>query len=264
MRCPTTPRRWSASPASSAMTAAPPSPATCSAISTVVQGHYSKLFEGDPTGTVKLPDGRLCGRSGRSAAARASGRARLQEAGRWWRAPLQQWMAGDYRVLADRERPGSAFVEFVPGADRRPGACRGARQRGDRVRPLPAGAAARRPADLAAQPEPRPGGAGGADPRRGAAARRHAGAAAADHGRADRSALLRRDAGPQRIVGAAGGDADGRRLLRGVSRPAAAVRPGEPVPDRHPNPVRHGVRPAGQRRLCRRRRGHRRTPCTAW
>jgi glutamate-ammonia-ligase adenylyltransferase len=78
----------------------------------VVQGHYSKLFEGDPTGTAKLPavdygagpdDPRLI--------------EHLAAIG--FKKPLvvaktvQQWLAGDYRVFrlaATR----TAFVEFVP------------------------------------------------------------------------------------------------------------------------------------------------------
>ena len=78
----------------------------------VVQGHYSKLFEGDPTGTAKLPavdygagpdDPRLI--------------EHLAAIG--FKKPLvvaktvQQWIAGDYRVFrlaATR----NAFVEFVP------------------------------------------------------------------------------------------------------------------------------------------------------
>src|SRR5258707_10601834 len=81
-------------------------------------------------------------------------------------------------------------------ADCRPRKGRAARRRGDGLRPLPAGAAAGWAADHPAQPEPRPRGIGGADSRRRAAAGRYAGAAAADHGRVDRSALLRCDAGP--------------------------------------------------------------------
>ena len=78
----------------------------------VVQGHYGKLFEGDPTGTAKLPavdygagpdDPRLI--------------EHLVAIG--FKKPLvvaktvQQWIAGDYRVFrlaATR----NAFVEFVP------------------------------------------------------------------------------------------------------------------------------------------------------
>ena len=47
----------------------------------IVQGHYGKLFEGDPAGTRKTAARRLRRRSARSASARTSGRAWLQEAG---------------------------------------------------------------------------------------------------------------------------------------------------------------------------------------
>ncbi len=78
----------------------------------VVQGHYGKLFEGDPTGTAKLPAVDYCGGPEDS---------RLVEhlAAIGFKKPLvaattvQQWIAGDYRVFrlpATR----NAFVEFVP------------------------------------------------------------------------------------------------------------------------------------------------------
>ena len=240
--------------------AARPSPRTCSAISTSCRGitaSCSRAIRPAPRNcrrwiTAPVRTIRGCSNIWRRSASRS--RSMVAKT-------VQQWMAGDYRVFRV-EATRSAFRRIRAGADRRPGACRGARQCGDGVRPLPAGVAARRAADLAAQPEPRPRRAGGADSRRRAAARRHAGAAAADHGRADRSALLRRDAGPARIVRAARGDAGGCGFLRGVSRPVAAVRPGKPVPDRHAHPVRHGLGAAGQRRLRRRRRGHR--PYRAW
>src|ERR1700704_1464717 len=78
----------------------------------VVQGHYGKLFEGDPTGDVKLPavdysagadDPRLL--------------EHLVTLG--FKQPMmvahtvQQWMAGDYRVFR-MESTRNAFVEFVP------------------------------------------------------------------------------------------------------------------------------------------------------
>jgi [glutamine synthetase] adenylyltransferase / [glutamine synthetase]-adenylyl-L-tyrosine phosphorylase len=78
----------------------------------VVQGHYGQLFEGDPTGTVKLPvadysagpnDPRL-----------------LQHLGTLgFKKPImvaqtvQQWMLGDYRAFR-RGSTRNAFVEFVP------------------------------------------------------------------------------------------------------------------------------------------------------
>ena len=78
----------------------------------VVQGHYGKLFEGDPTGTVHLP-----------AADYSAGPddPRLLEhlAALGFKKPIaaaktiQQWTVGDYRVFrTDSTR--SAFVEFVP------------------------------------------------------------------------------------------------------------------------------------------------------
>jgi glutamate-ammonia-ligase adenylyltransferase len=78
----------------------------------VVQGHYAKLFEGDPTGTVKLP-----------AADYAAGPddPRLLEhlASLGFKKPImvaetvRQWMVGDYRVFRI-ETTRSAFIEFVP------------------------------------------------------------------------------------------------------------------------------------------------------
>jgi glutamate-ammonia-ligase adenylyltransferase len=78
----------------------------------IVQGHYGKLFEGDPTGTASLPavdygagpdDPRLL--------------EHLVTLG--FKKPmmvaqtLQQWIAGDYRVFR-MEATRNAFVEFVP------------------------------------------------------------------------------------------------------------------------------------------------------
>ena len=226
----------------------------------IVQGHYGKLFEGDPTGTAKLPEVNY-------SAGPDDPRLLDHLATLGFKKPImvaktvQQWLQGDYRALRN-EATRSAFVEFIPGLI---DGLAHAEEPDDAVTAFDRflrGVAARRTADFAAEPEPRSGRAGGVDPRRRAAARRHAGAPAADHGRADRSALLRRDAGPEGIVGAAGGDAEGCGLLRGFPRSPAAVRSGEPVSDRHAHPVRHGFRPAGQRRLCRRRRGHR--PHRAW
>ncbi|HEY4835108.1 MAG TPA: bifunctional [glutamine synthetase] adenylyltransferase/[glutamine synthetase]-adenylyl-L-tyrosine phosphorylase [Bradyrhizobium sp.] len=78
----------------------------------VVQGHYAKLFEGDPTGTVKLP-----------AADYGAGPddPRLLEhlASLGFKKPImvaetvRQWMVGDYRVFRI-ETTRSAFIEFVP------------------------------------------------------------------------------------------------------------------------------------------------------
>jgi glutamate-ammonia-ligase adenylyltransferase len=78
----------------------------------IVQGHYGKLFEGDPAGTAKLP-----------AVDYSAGPddPRLLEhfAALGFKKPImvaqtvQQWMAGDYRVFRT-EATRSAFVEFVP------------------------------------------------------------------------------------------------------------------------------------------------------
>jgi glutamate-ammonia-ligase adenylyltransferase len=78
----------------------------------VVQGHYSKLFEGDPTGNVKLP-----------AVDYSAGAddPRLLEhlATLGFKKPImvaqtvRQWMAGDYRVFRMESTRG-AFVEFLP------------------------------------------------------------------------------------------------------------------------------------------------------
>jgi glutamate-ammonia-ligase adenylyltransferase len=78
----------------------------------VVQGHYAKLFEGDPTGTAKLP----------SADYRAGpDDPRLLEhlAALGFKKPImvaqtiRHWMVGDYRVFR-MEATRAAFVEFVP------------------------------------------------------------------------------------------------------------------------------------------------------
>src|SRR6202158_130851 len=77
-----------------------------------VQGHYEKLFEGDPTGTAKLPAADY--------GAGADDPRLLQHlAALGFKKPimvaqtLQQWMVGDYRVFRT-ETTRNAFVEFVP------------------------------------------------------------------------------------------------------------------------------------------------------
>jgi glutamate-ammonia-ligase adenylyltransferase len=78
----------------------------------IVQGHYGKLFEGDPTGTVKLPEVNY---------AAGPDDARLIEhlATLGFKKPvmvakaLQQWIAGDYRAFRI-ESTRTAFVEFIP------------------------------------------------------------------------------------------------------------------------------------------------------
>src|ERR1700687_1648631 len=78
----------------------------------VVQGHYGKLFEGDPTGTAKLPAADY--------GAGADDPRLLQHlAALGFKNPImvaqtvQQWMVGDYRVFR-LESTRNAFVEFVP------------------------------------------------------------------------------------------------------------------------------------------------------
>jgi len=78
----------------------------------VVQGHYAKLFEGDPAGTAKLPDLNYAAGPddrrlidylvllGFKKPVAVAGTAR-------------QWLEGDYRVLRG-EATRSAFVEFLP------------------------------------------------------------------------------------------------------------------------------------------------------
>ncbi len=78
----------------------------------VVQGHYSKLFEGDPTGTVKLPDVDY-------GAGPEDKRLLDHLAALGFKEPVtvaqtvRQWLAGDYRVFR-AESTRSAFAEFVP------------------------------------------------------------------------------------------------------------------------------------------------------
>jgi glutamate-ammonia-ligase adenylyltransferase len=78
----------------------------------VVQGHYGKLFEGDPTGSVQLPA--VDYRAGPDDPRLLEHLARLG-----FKKPVmvaqtvRQWMAGDYRVFRV-ESTRDAFVEFVP------------------------------------------------------------------------------------------------------------------------------------------------------
>ena len=79
---------------------------------TIVQGHYSKLFEGDPAGTAKLPDVNYGG---------GPDDPRLTEylAALGFKKPVtvaatvQQWLEGDYRVFRS-EATRNSFVEFLP------------------------------------------------------------------------------------------------------------------------------------------------------
>ena len=78
----------------------------------IVQGHYGKLFEGDPTGTAKLPDFDY--------AAGAEDQRLLEHlTALGFKQPVkvaqtvQLWMTGEYRVFRN-EATRSAFNEFVP------------------------------------------------------------------------------------------------------------------------------------------------------
>ena len=79
----------------------------------IVQGHYSRLFEGDPAGTEKLPDVNY-------AAGPEDPRLMDHLLALGFKKPamvaatVQQWLAGDYRALRV-EATRNAFVEFVPG-----------------------------------------------------------------------------------------------------------------------------------------------------
>jgi [glutamine synthetase] adenylyltransferase / [glutamine synthetase]-adenylyl-L-tyrosine phosphorylase len=78
----------------------------------IVQGHYGKLFEGDPTGTAKLPAADY--RAGADDPRLLEHLVRLG-----FKNPImvaqtvQQWLVGDYRVFR-MESTRNAFVEFVP------------------------------------------------------------------------------------------------------------------------------------------------------
>jgi glutamate-ammonia-ligase adenylyltransferase len=78
----------------------------------VVQGHYGKLFEGDPAGTARLP-------AVDYAAGPDDPRVIEHLTSLGFKKPImaaqtvQQWLAGDYRVFR-MESTRNAFVEFVP------------------------------------------------------------------------------------------------------------------------------------------------------
>jgi glutamate-ammonia-ligase adenylyltransferase len=79
----------------------------------IVQGHYGKLFEGDPTGTVQLPQVDY-------AAGPEDARLLDHLANLGFKKPVavagtvQLWMQGNYRALRN-EATKAAFIEFVPG-----------------------------------------------------------------------------------------------------------------------------------------------------
>ncbi len=221
----------------------------------IVQGHYSRLFEGDPTGTEKLPDVNY-------AAGPEDQRLLDHLVSLGFKKPamvattVQQWLDGDYRTLRV-EATRNAFVEFVPGlidglahAEEPDNAVAAfdrflqALQRGGRLISLLSqnpdlvalvalvlGAAPRLGDMLARQPQIMDG---LIDPRFFGAM-------------PDQKELVR----------AARRDIAGCGFLRRFPRSPAPVRAGEPVPDRHAHSLRHGVGTAGERGLCRCRRGHR-------
>ena len=79
----------------------------------IVQGHYGKLFEGDPTGTVQLPQVDY-------AAGPEDARLLDHLANLGFKKPVavagtvQLWMQGNYRALRNQATK-AAFIEFVPG-----------------------------------------------------------------------------------------------------------------------------------------------------
>ena len=79
----------------------------------IVQGHYGKLFEGDPTGTAKLPQADY-------AAGPEDKRLLDHLATLGFKKPVavagtvQLWMQSNYRALRN-ETTKAAFIEFVPG-----------------------------------------------------------------------------------------------------------------------------------------------------
>src|SRR2546429_5910418 len=79
----------------------------------IVLGHYSRLFEGDPTGTEKLPDvNYAAGPEDRRLLDHLVSLGFKKPA--MVAATVQQWLTGDYRALRVKATR-NAFVEFVPG-----------------------------------------------------------------------------------------------------------------------------------------------------
>ena len=119
---------------------------------TIVQGHYAKLFEGDPVGTAKFAGGGLCG---------GPDDPRLIEhlASLGFKKPvavaatIRQWLDGDYRVFRV-EATRQAFIEFLPSLVDGLANAEDPDNCDHRLRPLPSSLAAWRPAVRAAQPEP--------------------------------------------------------------------------------------------------------------
>src|SRR3954470_24829928 len=78
----------------------------------MVQGHYAKLFEGDPTGTVSLPPMNYAAGAGDALLVQHLLSLGFKDPVAVART-LQQWMSGDYRVFRT-ETTRTAFTEFVP------------------------------------------------------------------------------------------------------------------------------------------------------
>jgi glutamate-ammonia-ligase adenylyltransferase len=79
----------------------------------IVQGHYSRLFEGDPAGTEKLPDvNYVAGPEDQRLLDHLVSVGFKKPA--MVAATVQQWLTGDYRALRVKATR-NAFVEFVPG-----------------------------------------------------------------------------------------------------------------------------------------------------
>jgi glutamate-ammonia-ligase adenylyltransferase len=78
----------------------------------IVQGHYAKLFEGDPTGTAKLPDINYGAGPDDLLLVDHLSTLGFKEPVKLAQT-LQLWMAGEYRVFRI-ETTKSAFAEFVP------------------------------------------------------------------------------------------------------------------------------------------------------
>ncbi|WP_291844933.1 bifunctional [glutamine synthetase] adenylyltransferase/[glutamine synthetase]-adenylyl-L-tyrosine phosphorylase [Bradyrhizobium sp.] len=79
----------------------------------IVQGHYSKLFVGDPTGSAKLPEVNYSGGPDDPRLidylATLGFKQPVMVAG-----TIKLWMDGDYRALRN-EATKAAFIEFIPG-----------------------------------------------------------------------------------------------------------------------------------------------------
>jgi [glutamine synthetase] adenylyltransferase / [glutamine synthetase]-adenylyl-L-tyrosine phosphorylase len=78
----------------------------------IVQGHYSKLFEGDPTGTAKLPAVDFAAGPEDQRLLKHLATLGFEDPGAVAQT-VRQWLAGEYRVFRT-ESTRSAFAEFIP------------------------------------------------------------------------------------------------------------------------------------------------------